>query len=155
MILVLDQSPLSTIFSIVLLSGSTKIVLSGYPLYCGTMDVLAWGHYGKRKFWHGDFSTLLTFWHRDVSASKPFCWNVHGWSQLEFVIKLVSSWTTKVYFLFNHKQVRSKVPILLYFVRPKRSSGNCYESCFITEKTPLTICNLTSKTFWLHCEFCI
>ena len=43
----------------------------------------------------------------------------------------------KCYFLFNHKQIRSKVPILLYFVRPKRPSGNCYISCFLTEKTPL------------------
>jgi hypothetical protein len=31
------------------------------------------------------------------------------------------------------------VPILLYFVRPKHSSDNCYISCFLTEKTPLII----------------
>ena len=43
----------------------------------------------------------------------------------------------KCYFLFNHKQICSKVPILLYFVRPKHPSGNCYVSCFLTEKTPL------------------
>ena len=29
------------------------------------------------------------------------------------------------------------MPILLYFIRPKRPSGNCDESCFLTEKTPL------------------
>ena len=38
----------------------------------------------------------------------------------------------KCYFLFNHKQICSKVPILLYFVRPKDPSGNYYVSCFIT-----------------------
>ena len=45
----------------------------------------------------------------------------------------------RCYFLFNHKQICLKVPILLYFVRPKRSSDNCYISCFLTEKTPLII----------------
>ena len=32
----------------------------------------------------------------------------------------------KCYFLYIHKQICSKVPILLYFVGPKRPSGNCY-----------------------------
>ena len=31
----------------------------------------------------------------------------------------------------------SKVPIILYFVKQKCHSGNCYVSCFFTEKTPL------------------
>ena len=44
----------------------------------------------------------------------------------------------KCYFLYNHKQFCSKVPIILYFVRPKHPSGNCYSSCFLTEKTALT-----------------
>ena len=43
----------------------------------------------------------------------------------------------KCYFLYIHKQIRSKVPISLYFVRPNRPSGNSYVSCFLTEKTPL------------------
>ena len=38
---------------------------------------------------------------------------------------------------YVHKQIRSKVPILLYFVGPKRPSGNCYVSCFLTDKTAL------------------
>ena len=44
----------------------------------------------------------------------------------------------KSYFLYNHKQFCSKVPIIFYFVRPKHPSGNCYVSCFLTEKTPFT-----------------
>ena len=43
----------------------------------------------------------------------------------------------KCYFIRNHKQIRSKEPIILYFVRPKRASGNCYVSYFLTEKTAL------------------
>ena len=35
----------------------------------------------------------------------------------------------------------SKVPIILYFVKQKRPSGNCYASCFFTEKTPLLLEN--------------
>ena len=31
----------------------------------------------------------------------------------------------------------SKVQIILYFVKQKCHSGNCYVSCFFTEKTPL------------------
>ena len=33
----------------------------------------------------------------------------------------------------------SKVPIILYFVKQKCHSGNCYVSCFFTEKTPLLL----------------
>ena len=43
----------------------------------------------------------------------------------------------KCYFLYNDKQICSKVPISEYFVGPKSPSGNCYISCFFTEKTPL------------------
>ena len=43
-----------------------------------------------------------------------------------FWTKLFSPELHKCYFLYNYKQIRSKVPILLYFVRPKRPSGNCY-----------------------------
>ena len=56
------------------------------------------GCYGTEKFWcgnivvpwkfcHGDFSTLLKFWHWDISAFEPLGWNVHSWSQLQFEIK--------------------------------------------------------------------
>ena len=42
-------------------------------------------------------------------------------------------------FLLNYisKQIRLKMLISLYFVRPKRPSGNCYVSCFLTDKTAL------------------
>ena len=43
----------------------------------------------------------------------------------------------KWYFLYIHKQIFSKVPISLYYVGPGHPSGNCYISCFLTEKTPL------------------
>ena len=48
----------------------------------------------------------------------------------------------KWYFLYNHKQFCSKVPI---FVRPKLTSDNCYVSCFLTEKTPLTLILVASS----------
>ena len=37
------------------------------------------------------------------------------------------------------------MPIILCFVRPKCPSGNCYASCYVTEKTPLLIQN-SAKT---------
>ena len=43
------------------------------------------------------------------------------------------------YFLYVHKQIRSKVPILLYFVGPKHPSGNCCVSCFLTDETALRL----------------
>ena len=49
--------------------------------------------------------------------------------------KLFSSELHKCYFLYIHKQIHSKVPTLLNFVGPKRPSGNCYVSCFLTDKT--------------------
>ena len=51
--------------------------------------------------------------------------------------KLFSPELHKCYFLYVHKQIRSKVPILLYFDGPKRPSGNCYVSCIPTDKTAL------------------
>ena len=57
---------------------------------------------------------------------------------LKFKSIIVSSefyWTTKV--LFSLYVIINKVPIILYFARLKRPSGNCYVSCFHTEKTPL------------------
>ena len=49
--------------------------------------------------------------------------------------KLFSSELHKCNFLSIHKQIHSKVPTLLYFVRSKRPSGNCYVSFFLTDKT--------------------
>ena len=49
--------------------------------------------------------------------------------------KLFSPELPKCYFLDVHKKIRSKVPILLYSVGPKHSSGNCYVSFFLTDKT--------------------
>ena len=48
--------------------------------------------------------------------------------------KLFSPELHKWYFHFIHKQIHSKVPILLYFVEPKRPSGaiNCR---FLTTET--------------------
>ena len=52
--------------------------------------------------------------------SKPFYPELHKW-----------------YFHYIHKQIRSKVPILLYYFGPKRPSGNYYVGCFLTDKTAL------------------
>ena len=53
----------------------------------------------------------------------------------------------KCHFLYNDKHIHSKAPILLYFVGPKRRSGNCYVSCFLTDKTALV-------TFKKKCPKC-
>ena len=64
-------------------------------------------------------------------------------------------WITELhkwYFLYIHKQIRLKVPILLYFDRPKRPSGNCYISCFLTDKTALLRPELRKKSagwYWI------
>ena len=59
----------------------------------------------------------------------------------------------KCYFLYIHKQICSKVPSSLYFVRPKPPSGNCYVSCFLTDKTALSVCMVTMQKlkgyFWV------
>ena len=47
---------------------------------------------------------------------------------------LYSPGLQKCYFLYNHKQICSKVTILLCFVKLKGPSGNCYVNCFLTEK---------------------
>ena len=54
-----------------------------------------------------------------------------------FRSKLISHELHKCYFLYIHNLICSKVPILLYFVAPKCPSGNCYFSCFLTDKTAL------------------
>ena len=61
--------------------------------------------------------------------------------------KLFSPELHKCDFLYVHKQIRSKVPILSYFVEPKPPSGNYYVSCFLTDKTVL--CYL-EKMFFLQ-----
>ena len=43
----------------------------------------------------------------------------------------------KSYFFYNYQQIRLKEPLLLFFVGPKRPSGNCYVICFLTEKPKL------------------
>ena len=43
----------------------------------------------------------------------------------------------KCYFFYMCKQILSKVPILLYFVRPKRPSGNYYVTFLCTENPGL------------------
>ena len=71
-------------------------------------------------------------------------------SYISTYANLYSPELQKCYFLYNHKKICSKVPILLFFVRPKRPSGNCYVNCFLTEKTALNIwlnkTNPTKKT---------
>ena len=66
--------------------------------------------------------------------------------------KLFSPELHKCYFLYNHKQIHSKVPMLLYFVGPKRPSGNCYISSFLTDKTALLYTDFASpqKIPWLR-----
>ena len=44
----------------------------------------------------------------------------------ELKSKLLSPELQKCYFLYVHKQIQSKVPILFSFIGPKRQSGNCY-----------------------------
>ena len=53
--------------------------------------------------------------------------------------KQISPELRKCYFLYIQKQISLKMPILLYFVGPKRPPGNCYINCFLTEKSPLNL----------------
>ena len=52
--------------------------------------------------------------------------------------------------MYIHKQICSKLPILLHFVRPKRPSDNRYISCFLTDKTAL---NPSSKCYLFQIFF--
>ena len=60
--------------------------------------------------------------------------------------------------LYIHKQISSKAPILVYFVGPKRPSGNYYISYCLTDKTalPLNVKDVLNKQIqtpnlsWLH-----
>ena len=63
------------------------------------------------------------------------------------ITKLFSPELHKCYFLYIHKQIRLKVPILLYFVGPKRPSGNCYISCFLADKTALGLMLMNREAF--------
>ena len=60
------------------------------------------------------------------------------WQQSQTGILL----SNKCYFFYMCKQIFSKVPISLYFVRPKRSSGNYYVTFLCTENPGL------SKAVW-------
>ena len=62
-----------------------------------------------------------------------------GWIQATMQQNTISPELRKCYFLHIHKQIRSKVPTFLYFYGPKRPSVNCYVSCFLTDKTALTM----------------
>ena len=55
-----------------------------------------------------------------------------------FILNYINKW----YFLYIHRQIRLK-PILLYFVGPKRPSGNCSISCFLIDNTALHIRDVT------------
>ena len=77
----------------------------------------------------------------DILFGGVFC-HIHTALVMQF--KSVRALNSKLfspelqcYFLYINKQIRSKVPILLFFVQPKRPSGNCYVSCFLTDKTVL------------------
>ena len=57
----------------------------------------------------------------------------------------------KCYFFYMCKQISSKVPILLYFVRPKRPSGNYYVTFLCTENPGLNLYLLRSNlisSYW-------
>ena len=76
----------------------------------------------KEAFQNGDRSGTENFYHVQESA---------------YVSCFLLTYICKCYFLYVHKQICSKVPILLYFVGPKHPSGNWYVSCFLTDKTAL------------------
>ena len=49
--------------------------------------------------------------------------------------------------LYNYKQIRLKEPLLLFFVGPKRPTGNCYVISFITQKTGLPVHTVRAANF--------
>ena len=91
----------------------------------------------RNHFW----SIILTFRQIPQDAFLP--------SQI-YLPNVVDPELKKCYFIYIHKQVCSKVPIILFFVRPKRTSGNCYVSFFLTEKTPLNLPKYRSKCTVIH-----
>ena len=64
---------------------------------------------------------------------------LHGLDNRLWSSKLFSPELHKCYFLYNHKQIHSKVPILLNFVGPKNPSGDSFVSCFLTDKKALNL----------------
>ena len=64
--------------------------------------------------------------------------------------KLFSPELHKCYFLYVHKQIRSKVPILLYYVGPKHPPGNCYVNYFLTDNTALSISLLFLLLYYIR-----
>ena len=82
---------------------------------------------------------------RPILVGHNMCSMIQSWAAAQSCIftnnRPVIIWSSlyspelqKSYFPYNHRKICSKVPILLYFVRPKRPSDNCYISCFLTEK---------------------
>ena len=61
--------------------------------------------------------------------------------------KLNSPELQKCYFLYNHKQICSKVPIILYFFRPKRPSGTHCQFCSHPFSVEFQHCLLTNIFF--------
>ena len=59
--------------------------------------------------------------------------------EIELKPKLFSLELHKCYFLYVHKKICSKVPILSYFVKRKCISGDCYINYFLTDKTALQL----------------
>ena len=60
------------------------------------------------------------------------------WAKTKLFSPELHTYISVISSTYVHKQICSKVPILLYFVGPKRPSGNCYISCFLTDKTALS-----------------
>jgi hypothetical protein len=90
------------------------------------------------------FDFLRQYW----KVLKEKLWNHSGYSQTWILLNCKS-----VTFFKLKKQIRSKEPIILYFVTPKRPSCNCYVNCFLTEKTPLFTNVLNRMNFGSNVQF--
>ena len=99
-----------------------------------------------RSYWMNPFSRgAMWVKHAHIGAKNflklhfKYLPNLSFHSQMLNLLLQVKSWVQvnlnslelkKCYFLHNHKQFCPKVPIILYFVRPKRPSGNCLRKLF-------------------------
>ena len=79
------------------------------------------------------------YWFFFLSFPYAFTWlSTKKWAEAfahsflsRFFLMLISPDSISFYFLYIHYLICSKVTILLYFIGPKHSSGNCYVNCFL------------------------
>ena len=93
------------------------------------------------KYWLPPFYFFYFFAFRQCASfvGLPMDFFMEWRLSMDYQFSLYPPEIQKCYFLFNHKQIRSKVPILLGPDQSVPLVTVTYLSCFLTEKTPLLI----------------